>query len=83
MAKSSMKLAFWILLFVCISVEVARIEARGPFECPRMINCESVCQGFPSCCINGKCICQKCPSQKTEDDYQPLQDTTKPNSQLN
>ncbi|KAK8615171.1 hypothetical protein V6N13_068952 [Hibiscus sabdariffa] len=32
-------------------------EARGPFCCPRMVNCSSVCQGFPSCCVNCKCIC--------------------------
>ncbi|KAK8977130.1 hypothetical protein V6N11_021219 [Hibiscus sabdariffa] len=32
-------------------------EARGPFCCPCMVNCSSVCQGFPSRCVNCKCIC--------------------------
>ncbi|KAM7270342.1 hypothetical protein ACFE04_029556 [Oxalis oulophora] len=37
-------------------------EARGPFQCPRMLDCNSVCSGMPNCCVNGKCICEKCPS---------------------
>ncbi|OMO93648.1 hypothetical protein CCACVL1_06406 [Corchorus capsularis] len=32
-------------------------EARGPFCCPRMVNCTEVCQGFPSHCDGCNCIC--------------------------
>lgn len=32
-------------------------EARGPFLCPRMIDCKSVCQGYPWRCVDGQCIC--------------------------
>ncbi|KAK6242558.1 hypothetical protein SCA6_007947 [Theobroma cacao] len=32
-------------------------EARGPFCCPRMVDCNKVCQGFPNRCVDCKCIC--------------------------
>ncbi|KAK3421787.1 hypothetical protein EUGRSUZ_G02405 [Eucalyptus grandis] len=35
------------------------VEASGDFRCPRMINCTQVCRGYPSRCVNGKCICGK------------------------
>ena len=44
------------------NLEQLRVEARGAFRCPRMIDCNSVCQGFPSCCVNGQCFCQTCRS---------------------
>ncbi|KAL3578591.1 hypothetical protein D5086_020095 [Populus alba] len=34
-------------------------DARAPARCPRMIDCSSVCEGFPYKCIDGKCICGK------------------------
>ncbi|KAK8508013.1 hypothetical protein V6N13_055477 [Hibiscus sabdariffa] len=50
-----------ISLFVMASdsslLRLRGAEARGPFCCPRMVNCSSVCQGFPSRCVNCKCIC--------------------------
>ena len=55
------------------------IEARGPFECPRMLDCNKVCQGLPNCCVNGQCICQKCPAQQIDDHAL----SAKPNFQLN
>ncbi|KAK8493553.1 hypothetical protein V6N13_099841 [Hibiscus sabdariffa] len=39
------------------SLRLRGAEARGPFCCPRMVNCSLVCQGFPSRCVNCKCIC--------------------------
>ncbi|KAF7849066.1 hypothetical protein BT93_L1282 [Corymbia citriodora subsp. variegata] len=33
------------------------VETRGDFWCPRMINYTQVCQGYPSRCVDGKCIC--------------------------
>ncbi|XP_050117158.1 uncharacterized protein LOC126594931 [Malus sylvestris] len=32
-------------------------EARGKLRCPGMIDCSSVCEGFPWRCVNGECIC--------------------------
>ncbi|KAE9611182.1 hypothetical protein Lalb_Chr07g0194951 [Lupinus albus] len=36
------------------------VEAKFHLECPRTIDCSKVCEGQPSCCVNGQCICQKC-----------------------
>ncbi|GMJ04582.1 hypothetical protein HRI_004127300 [Hibiscus trionum] len=54
-------------LVICISllvmayesplVRLPGAEARGRFCCPRMVNCSLVCHGFPSRCVNCKCIC--------------------------
>ncbi|XVE91705.1 hypothetical protein REPUB_Repub01dG0033900 [Reevesia pubescens] len=32
-------------------------EARGPFCCPHMVDCNLVCQGFPNRCVDCMCIC--------------------------
>ncbi|GAB4840189.1 hypothetical protein Ancab_020954 [Ancistrocladus abbreviatus] len=37
-------------------------EAREHVKCPRLLHCSDVCQGYPSCCVNGECICQSCAS---------------------
>lgn len=37
------------------------VEARAPFQCPGMLNCSQICQGFPSRCVNGQCICDRGP----------------------
>ncbi|EXB44927.1 hypothetical protein L484_026515 [Morus notabilis] len=53
-----------VFLVICILVMASTapggVEARGEFKCPRMIECNSVCQGFPNCCLNGRCFCQPC-----------------------
>ncbi|CAI8588222.1 unnamed protein product [Vicia faba] len=53
MSKSS-ALIFFMVLLICIAGKPSSVEARGPFECPRMIDCSKVCQGYPNCCINEK-----------------------------
>ncbi|KAA8532827.1 hypothetical protein F0562_033056 [Nyssa sinensis] len=68
MEKTPFKMAFLFILLVTTSdVPFSRIRnranARGPFRCPRMIDCDSVCQGFPNCCVHGECICEKCPNE--------------------
>ena len=35
---------------------VPKVDARGDFQCPRMIDCHKVCQGHPYKCEGGKCI---------------------------
>uniref|UniRef100_A0A5B7B1Q1 Uncharacterized protein n=1 Tax=Davidia involucrata TaxID=16924 RepID=A0A5B7B1Q1_DAVIN len=65
MEKAPFKMAFLFILLVTASdMPFSRIPiratARGPFRCPRMIDCPSVCQGFANCCVNGECICEKC-----------------------
>ncbi|GMN65029.1 hypothetical protein TIFTF001_034092 [Ficus carica] len=49
-------------LVIFLAMTSTRAEARGPFQCPRMIDCSSVCQGFPNCCVSCQCICQPCSS---------------------
>ncbi|KAF8021359.1 hypothetical protein BT93_G1715 [Corymbia citriodora subsp. variegata] len=51
---TSSKLVFYVVLSA-----LALVEASGYFRCPRMINCTQVCQGYPSRCVDGKCICGK------------------------
>ncbi|KAI4357268.1 hypothetical protein L6164_001229 [Bauhinia variegata] len=54
-------LQFAFLLILVIAIEGPRsVEGRGPFRCPRMIDCNNVCQGFTKCCVDGQCICQPC-----------------------
>ena len=36
---------------------IPKVDARGDFQCPRMIDCNKVCQGLPYKCVEGKCIC--------------------------
>ncbi|CAL5188461.1 unnamed protein product [Lathyrus oleraceus] len=62
----SFALIFLMVLLICISGKPSSVEARGPFECPRMIDCTKVCQGYPSCCVNGQCICKACPPKNNE-----------------
>ncbi|PON76769.1 hypothetical protein TorRG33x02_242080 [Trema orientale] len=65
MEKPSVKSAFLVILFLVMAASkqvILRGEARGGFRCPRMIDCNSVCQGFPNCCVNGQCFCQPCTS---------------------
>ncbi|XVF03104.1 hypothetical protein REPUB_Repub04eG0232000 [Reevesia pubescens] len=38
-------------------LRVPGAEARGPFCCPRMVDCNSVCQGLPNRCVDCMCIC--------------------------
>ncbi|OMO72206.1 hypothetical protein COLO4_27765 [Corchorus olitorius] len=56
MEKTCFKL-FVCLLLVMGSWRLRGAEARGPFCCPRMVNCTVVCQGFPSHCDGCNCIC--------------------------
>uniref|UniRef100_A0A803QQP1 CCHC-type domain-containing protein n=1 Tax=Cannabis sativa TaxID=3483 RepID=A0A803QQP1_CANSA len=39
---------------------IIKVEGRGEFRCPKMIECNSVCQGYPNCCVNGQCLCEPC-----------------------
>uniref|UniRef100_A0A6N2N7M0 Uncharacterized protein n=1 Tax=Salix viminalis TaxID=40686 RepID=A0A6N2N7M0_SALVM len=41
----------------CMLLTMPAADARAPVRCPRMIDCGSVCQGFPYKCVDGKCIC--------------------------
>ncbi|KAB5538298.1 hypothetical protein DKX38_015831 [Salix brachista] len=44
-------------LATCMLLTMPGADARAPVRCPRMIDCGSVCQGFPYKCVDGKCIC--------------------------
>ncbi|PRQ40528.1 hypothetical protein RchiOBHm_Chr4g0437001 [Rosa chinensis] len=65
--KPSVKLASLLLLLAtmtCMALwRMPVAEARGELQCPRMIDCSSVCQGYPWRCVDGKCICDKNPPQ--------------------
>ncbi|AES95787.1 hypothetical protein MtrunA17_Chr5g0410761 [Medicago truncatula] len=70
-------LIFLLVLLICITGKPASVEARGPFECPHMVDCIKVCQGYPYCCVKGFCICKTCPPSLN--DLSIIQ----PNSHLN
>ncbi|KAF9674190.1 hypothetical protein SADUNF_Sadunf10G0101700 [Salix dunnii] len=60
MGKTSMKLNFTVIFFIITTgmlLTMPGADARAPARCPRMIDCNSVCQGFPYKCVDGKCIC--------------------------
>ncbi|KAL5766801.1 hypothetical protein ACOSP7_017418 [Xanthoceras sorbifolium] len=60
MGKTPLNLFLFFLVAASIMafLSMPGAEARGPFRCPRMLDCNQVCQGFPNRCVDGKCICK-------------------------
>ncbi|KAM6548266.1 hypothetical protein CsatB_019942 [Cannabis sativa] len=60
--KPSFMSAFLVIFLVMAASKevIIKVEGRGEFRCPKMIECKSVCQGYPNCCVNGQCLCEPC-----------------------
>ncbi|KAM0964762.1 hypothetical protein ACFX13_021158 [Malus domestica] len=78
--KPSFKFASLVLLLAIIACmamwNMPGAEARGKLRCPGMIDCSSVCEGFPWRCVNGECICDGGnlpPQLQVEANFQPDQ----------
>ncbi|KAL9352357.1 hypothetical protein Peur_055037 [Populus x canadensis] len=57
--KWSISLIFFLITTAGTLLKMPGADARAPARCPRMIDCSSVCQGFPYKCVDGECICGK------------------------
>ncbi|KAJ9141512.1 hypothetical protein P3X46_032040 [Hevea brasiliensis] len=57
--------AFFVIFFLASSGLWGEYEGGAEafhLRCPRTIDCNQVCNGFPNCCIDGQCYCNPCPS---------------------